>query len=374
MVKPSKSDAAKTLAQTIRDSAGDVLAAAFKDALSDFQSGTLRKVPEEIVEATERVFESKTQAYREALIGCALIRTIDANVDIHLPQVAQGNNSVSGRTVAEKIVTPFMKSQAIPVSSSPYLSSLRGAVRFEPGGEPRPQADQEGFDKLVEIVAYLRKPDQATAAEYLRYLLKRFIELRESVNIPLTEIPRLSLDQYASVIRFLLGVPSGGRIPSLITVAMLKSLSESHELGWEVEWQGINVADKASGAVGDITVKSGENIVLGIEVTERPLDEARVSNTFDEKIAPNKLEDYVFVYTETLPKDNAKAAARKFFSIGHEVNFLSVFSWTMHTLATIGAKGRSVFQKRMIELLSAVNMPKDLKVAWNQAVKDAIGS
>jgi hypothetical protein len=363
----------KTKAQEVLDSAAALLDQAFNDALSDHHSGApVGKIPKAIQDATEALFKTSTASWREILIGVALLRALDPDVDIHLPRKDQGS-VVTGRTITERIVTPFMAAQRVPVLKNPYLSVGRGDLRFEKGGESRKYRDPEAFETLVEIVTYLRTPDQKRAQEYLRYLLKRFIELRESANIPLIEVARLSLDQYQILIGELLPLQSGGRLPPLIGVAMLQTLSTAFGLKWDIEWQGINVADKSSGAVGDITVKSSGKIITGLEVTERPVDEARVSSTFNEKIAPNKLEDYLFVLTKE-PSQDARDIARKFFGMGHEVNFVQVDAWAHHVLSIVGPAGRSIFQKKMVALLSAVDVPADLKVAWNKAITKAIAS
>jgi hypothetical protein len=62
----------------------------------------------------------------------------------------------------------------------------------------------------------------------------------------------------------------------MLAVAMYQSLSECFGLDWEVDFQGINVADAVSGAVGDITIKDAAGaIVIAVEVTERSVSAAR---------------------------------------------------------------------------------------------------
>ena len=313
---------------------------------------------------------SKTATFREILIGQSLLRCVDADAEIHLVRKDQGS-TVTGRTITEQIVTPFMQSQSVPVlKGGPYLSAGRGDLRLEVGGESRKYGDKEAFNRLVSVIGYLRQSNQDGAREYLRHLLKRFIVLRESANIKLTEVPRLSLEQYATIITELLKIPSGGRMSALIGVALLQTMRSVFDLPWEVEWQGINVPDKSSGAVGDITVRSGGSIILGLEVTERQVGEARVSDTFTDKIAPNKLVDYLFVLTKE-PNENARAVTRKLFIRGHEVNFVRIEEWTRNVLSIVGSSGRSIFQQNMIAQLGAAGVPNALKVGWNQAVSTA---
>jgi hypothetical protein len=240
------------------------------------------------------------------------------------------------------------------------------------GGEPRIQQDKDGFAALVEIVDYLRQLDAETVKNYLRYLLRRFIVLRESHNITLKRISKPNLEQLSRLIEGMLTVKSGGRIPALLATAMFQTIGECHTLGWEVEFQGINVADKASGAVGDITIRKDGALVLGVEVTERPIDQARVTLAFNQKVSPSGLADYLFI-TTSKPEDEALAAARRYTSVGHEMNFVPLAGWLVHNLASVGQVCRSLFQAKMIELLGAQGVPAEIRVAWNDKMDEAIG-
>src|SRR5271169_1301552 len=291
------------------DTATALLTEVFPLAEDDYREDTPIIISAAVVADTERLFTSVTQAYREALVGCAIARIVDPQIDIRLPATEHGDDSFSGRSLADYVVTPFLREKAIPVSASPYLSSLRGGARFVKGGEPRIQRDQGGFDALVEVVDYLRQLASDAAKEYLKYLLRRFIQLRESGNIILKKIAKPNLEQLRRLINGLLTIRSGGRIPAFLATAMFQTISECHHLGWIVDFQGINVADRVSGAVGDITIRKDDTIILGIEVTERPIDGGRVTLVFDQKVSPTGLEDYLFVST-VQPEESALDAAR----------------------------------------------------------------
>src|SRR5712692_8947844 len=100
-------------------------------------------------------------------------------------------------------------------------------------------------------------------------MLFKFALLREAAVVPLSRLQRISLDQYGSFISGLLGIPSGGRLPVLLVVAAFSTIKEFLSLDWDIVFQGINVADAAAGAGGDITITSGGRLLLAAEVTER---------------------------------------------------------------------------------------------------------
>jgi hypothetical protein len=357
----------------LHDNARVLIAGAFTEAEDDFRDGKVVSLPADVMAAIDRMFASKTQAYREAFVGCVVTRLVDESVDVRYPATAHGENSFSGRSVSDKVVAPFLQSKRVPVSVSPYLSALRGGAKLIPGGQPRIQRDQAGFDALVSAVAYLIDATPDETRTLLRRLLREFIQLRESANIGLKRTARPSVSQLDRIAGALLKVKSGGRIASFLTIAMFQALSDRFQLNWDVEFQGINVADKFTGAVGDVTVKKDGAIVLGVEITERPIGKARVSLVFEDKVSPAGLTDYLFV-TTAKPEADAMEAARNYTAVGNDMNFVDLRAWLHNLLATIGPSGRLHFQNRLIEQIAETNVPAELKLAWNDALEAAISA
>lgn len=344
----------------------------FTETEAAFQVRPPSQIDQGIEKIADTLFASATQSYREVLLGCALARLLDRAINIRHPYMNQGADAFNGRTLDERVVNPFLHDRLIPSSKGPYLASFRRSVKFTPetaGG----LRDKEGYTALLAYLEALENADAATARSLALYLLFRFLKLRDASTIPLSRISRLSLDQFGILLGKLLQVPSGGLLPVLLTVAILRTIKDRFGLAWDVQWQGINVADKASGAGGDVTVIHGGAVILAIEVTERPIEKARVVSTFNTKIVRNAIEDYLFIYANSLPSEEAKAAARTYFSQGHEINFLQVRDWIIHNLGTIGAKGRGIFTHEILALLDTRDVPATVKVAWNDIVRDIVG-
>lgn len=345
----------------------------FLEAEASFQNSAIPPVAPAITQSADTLFASATQSYREVLLGCGLARMLDASINIRHPYIKQGDNAFNGRTLDERVVNPFLHDRMIPCSKGPYLASFRRSVKFTPetaGG----LRDKEGYSALLAYIDAMEGADEATVRDLVLYLLYRFVLLRDAANIPLSRISRLSLEQYQALVAGILQVQSGGLIPVLLTVAMLRTIKACFSLPWEIDWQGINVADKASGAGGDVTVKQGDSVVLAIEVTERPIEKARVVSTFNTKIVRAGIEDYLFVYSISLPTDEARQAARKYFSQGHEINFLQVQDWIVNNLGTMGAKCRGIFTHEVLGLFDTRDVPPSVKVAWNDIVKEVLGA
>ena len=93
----------------------------------------------------------------------------------------------------------------------------------------------------------------------------------------------------------------------------------------------------------------------------------RVVSTFQTKIAPRGIEDYLFLVTGQADAQVMKQA-RQYFSQGHEINFFEMKNWIVVILATIGSAGRAIFNEVLMEKLSAADIPAALKVAWNNEI------
>ncbi len=344
----------------------------FAEAEAAYEAPVPPPVSQNVQDATKTIFASSTQAYREVLLGCGLARMLDRSINIRHPYINMGKDAFNGRTLDEKVVNPFLQDRLIPCSRGPYLSAFRRSVKFVPETS-RGLRDQDGYVALLGYIAALEAGDEATVRQLVLYLLNKFVALRNASNIPLSRISRLSLEQYEALVGGLLQVQSGGLIPVLLTVAMLRTIQHCFGLQWTIEWQGINVADASSGAGGDVTVKNGDAIVLAIEVTERPIEKARIVSTFNTKIVRAGIADYLFVYANAQPADEARAAARTYFSQGHEINFLQVQDWIVNNLGTIGAKCRGVFTQEVLDLFNTQQVPAKIKVAWNDIVKAVVG-
>ncbi len=316
----------------------------------------------------DALFATSVQAYREALLGCILARLLDHAIDIRLPYVNQGDRAYNGRTLDERVVNPFLQANQIPCSKGPFLAAFRRSVRFD-ATTREGLRDKAGYDAFLTLVAELERLNTDDRARcLLQCLLYRFAKLREASEVPLSRVQRLSLEQFDRLIGILLAAPSGGRIPVILVVAALRTINDFFLAGWEIEYQDINVADSQTGAGGDITIKKDGVVLFAAEITERPLLRDRVVQTFHTKIAPNGIADYLFfVRLENLAED-ARQVARQYFAQGHEVSFLAIKDWITMQLATVGAKGRGLFLKHILQLFGASSMPRSLKVAWNQSI------
>lgn len=356
------------------EAAAEVLKQEFAQAEADVANSVSPNVPVPYKAAVQILFSSNTQSFREVALGCALARLKAPGVDITLPYANQGPTAFNGRTLDEKVVNPFLHDRQVPASKGPYLATFRRSVKFDAATREGVR-DKLGYDAFLLVLANLKDAkSEEEIKQLLSALLIGFVNLRDASLVPLAKINRLNLDQYDALFEELLKTKSGGLIPVLLTVAMFQTIKDCYKLDtWKVEWQGINVADKASGAGGDISIFENGTLLFAIEVTERPIDKSRVVSTFNTKISPAGIGDYIFVFTGNAPAKDAREAATQFFGQGHDVNFVDIKPWLLNNLATMGSPCRTKFTRNFLALMDTRDVPAVLKVKWNDLVKKLFG-
>ena len=335
-----------------------------------FLKGSSPSIAAHLERACKEVFTSRTQAYREVLLGCLLARIEDKSINIRQPYVRQGPNAFSGRSLDEGVVNRFLQNKRIPCSRGPYLSVFRRSVEFTAATRDGLR-DKLGYDSLIILIeAVENASEDKELHELLIYLTFMFVELREQANVPLSRLHRISLEQFDQLIFGLLETPSGGRFPVLLVAAGFITFKEYMGLDWDVSLQGINVADTASGAGGDISIESKGKVLMTAEVTERTVDRSRIIATFNTKISPQGLEDYLFFVKSSDADPTAIQQMRQYFAQGHEVNFVAIKEWLMMVLATVGRKGREIFNQTFADMLENSDVPTALRVGWNSLVEE----
>lgn len=73
-----------------------VLEGIFALAEDDYREQAPWHLPEGATPVIARLFASETQAYREALVGCAVAKILNPQIDIRYPATEHDPNSFSG--------------------------------------------------------------------------------------------------------------------------------------------------------------------------------------------------------------------------------------------------------------------------------------
>jgi hypothetical protein len=126
------------------EAARDLLERAFVGSEEDLLRQTTPEIPEQLHQPFEAIFLSPTQAYREALVGCAIARVQDRGINVRLPYIKQGSGAYNVRTLDERVVNPFLQAHRIPCSRGPFLNVFRRGI--------------DGFRAFLELWATWSKP------------------------------------------------------------------------------------------------------------------------------------------------------------------------------------------------------------------------
>lgn len=214
---------------------------------------------EEISHDISALFNSATQAYREGLLGCIIARLQCPHANIRLPYVKHGENAFNGRALDEGAVNPFLRSNRIPCSTGPYLSSFRRGIKFEPGTAIGLR-DQDAFSAFLRVIDWIEAGTADELNQLLDYLLFRFVVLREQSIVAVSRVARLSTAHLDAVVAGFMAIKSGGLTPVLIAVAMLKAISRTFSIA-EREHDAMRDAEVGRDASREELLEFHERIV-----------------------------------------------------------------------------------------------------------------
>lgn len=91
-------------------------------------------------------------------------------------------------------------------------------------------------------------------------------------------------------------------------------------------------------------------------------------STFNTKIAPLGIENYLFFVRPEKLSEEARQQGRQYFAQGHEMNFLEIKTWVLMSLASMGKRGRELFNSHLLALIGDASVPRAVKVAWNDYI------
>ena len=168
----------------------EVLETAFAEIAESLINRQAPQIAQSEVPLFDTLFKSRTQAYRETLLGCALARLQDRKINIRLPYINQGNTAYNGRTLDERVVNPFLQRHRIPCSRGPFLSAFLRSVRFDATTE-QGLRDKVGYRAFLNLISGLEtSTTDSELFDFIKYLLYRFALLREAAQVTLVKVAK----------------------------------------------------------------------------------------------------------------------------------------------------------------------------------------
>lgn len=267
--------------------------------LEEVWSRVLQQEDVETNSQVDRLVNSKVLSIRYAVLTQILGKI--ANSDRSLLSLQLGTpNSPSAwdaRSFCSAVIVPWVADNhdVLGKSPDPYVSNPLRRPRLDQGTDQL--RDKAEWEALVAFLLPLDSVDQnkleATFVSCLVSTAKRLADQSFKYQIP----ARISLSQMLELIRSFVSETSGGLRPLAVTAAMMAVLGRAFSIFTSISSQGLNEADSASGALGDIMcLDSSGNIILAIEVKDRALTLADVrSATMKAETPVDSLRNLLFV-------------------------------------------------------------------------------
>ncbi len=221
----------------------------------------------------DQFIDSKTVSIRYALMTQMLGKIADESRSLLVLQKGSGDvGDWDARSFSTSVIVPWVADNhdVLGTSTEPYASKPLRRVRLT--AEMTNVRDKAQWRRFV---TFLEELDQASPHELQRMfrrclasLARRLARQTFKYQIP----KRVSLQALDGLLESFLKPASGGYRPLAVSAALLRTLGQAFSLFAEVQSQGLNEADSASGMPGDIMChdKDGQ-IVLVVEVKDLDL-------------------------------------------------------------------------------------------------------
>lgn len=236
--------------------------------------------PDERIDA---LANSKTVSIRYALVTQILGKIADPLRNLLTLQLAASSAGAwDARSFATAVVVPWVadNQHILGTSPDPYVSKPLRRERLE---RSMPNVrDKHGWTQLVELLNELEASDYPALVDAFQRVLRALVR-RLAVQTFGYAIPqRISLPAMSALLTDFLSTPSSGLRPLVAATALLRTIGTAFGLFSRVEGQGINEADAAGGAPGDVLCYCHDNpgrLCLVVEVKDIELTLAHVQSS-----------------------------------------------------------------------------------------------
>ncbi len=252
---------------------------------------------------------SRTVAIRYALVTQLLGKIADPSRSLLTLQLAASSPGAwDARSFATAVVVPWVadNQHVLGTSQEPYASKPLRREHLE-----RNMANvrnKEGWSQLVSLLEEFEDADCQGLVQVFRRVLRALVRRLASQTFGYAIPQRISLPAVSTMLSAFLSTSSGGLRPLAVTTALLRTIGAAFGLFSRVEGQGINEADAAGGAPGDVLCYCNgdpKRLCLVVEVKDIELTLAHVqAATRKAKQADVGLANLLFTVPAVRPADH----------------------------------------------------------------------
>ena len=323
--------------------------------------GTLSSFESEPDEEIDRFVGSSVVSIRYAFFTQLLGKFADADRDLLCLQrgsqeAALADGRWDPRSFCTQVVVPWVRRNhnVLGTSPDPYVNNPLRRSRLDEGMESLRNRGE--WEALVAFLSELqsdgrRSRVEATLERCLKSIARRL--RAQSVTYPVPH--RISLSQLRDLLDRYLEVSDGGLRPLIVATALMRTLGEAFSIFTRVESQGLNEADAASGAPGDVLCfGTDEELVLAVEVKGHELTYVELGSTIL-KARSTGVENILFAAPGIASADREAIDTRieAEFALGSNVHQISINDLVRATFGLLGEGWRVQFIREICEELDA---------------------
>lgn len=322
----------------------EILDVAFKRASSDIGNPAIENL--EVRENIRYVCRHSPGAPARFLVACALAKTHNPTIDIRKPYTEiAGTGSYSGRVYDERYVDTFVNQYKLPLNKTtafltPAFRTWISTEPILPDAAVRARKNEistyrAAFQTLADI-----EDRKATAEEVLVELIRQLLlikserQLQLDILRPTGTSQTLPAERIVTLIQQHMSSPRSSRLPVLV-VAAAYTTAERYLQERVLPFEGHNVADDQSGAIGDleITLLSDSNIVTCYEMKKKRITINDIENAVEKVLGRNpNIDNYIFITTEPITPEVFDYAKSQYDETGIEFAILDCTSFLRHFL------------------------------------------
>ncbi|MGB1286529.1 MAG: restriction endonuclease, SacI family [Aggregatilineales bacterium] len=302
-------------------------------------------VSSEIETQVDYICRNRNRSGIRFMLACLLAKIQQPDIDIRKPYTEiPGDDSYSGRTYDERYIGIFALKHELPCNTTtafltPAWRNINQTLATDMTIEGSPRKLYQTILILLDDIQSHKITSNNLLKEILRYLIlirderqQRLTSLLKELNTDTDLI--LSSEQIIRIMEQHLQQPRSSRLPVLMIAAIYQTL-DAYLPQDMLDLQAHNAADTQTRAIGDLEIilPDEKRTVTAYEMKTRPVSREDIDIAL-RKIAQSgkRLDNYIFITTESISEDIVTYAASLYTKSGTEFVLLNCIEFTRYFL------------------------------------------
>lgn len=322
----------------------------------------------------DELVNSGVSSIRYALITQLLGKIADPERSL---MYLQSGSSTAGawnaRSFCDAVIVPWVSENqnVLGTSAEPYASKPLRRARLE--REMPNVRDKKDWKLLFDFFDSLEKSNPQKLEQAMRGCLRAVARRLAAQSFKYEILLRISLPDLREILWEFLADSSGGLRPLVVATALMRIFGEGFSLFSRVESQGINEADAASGAPGDIMCHAEDGkILLAIEVKDRELTLTDTDASIRKsRQSGDSLSNLLFAAPRIRQHDreSIETSIQSAWATGLNIYHVDIVDFATHGLVLLDESWRPKFLREIGRELDTRGDPVHRR-SWNEILKN----